>query len=149
MSLADEHGNHTLSVLTLDNISDLPNVGIQGIIYHIQESGGTYIWDNVVQHYVNAYEGHTTEIQTQQRLQRARERAEYWNRQYTTGEQMFETMPVHDNAWQHVVTTYNRPTEYPQIRTEELDVDEMIKNTAPPVKKSKNRLKNIFGGNHV
>lgn len=152
LTLLTDHPEDYMLILILDDTSDLPIVGVQGIVYQFQGTDESYIWDNVEHTYIHLGEWPSIEIRAQQRLKRAQTRVEHWNRQYTAGEQLFETMPVHDNAWQHIVTTYNRPTEYPQIHTEELDVDEMveiIKKTAPPVRKQKNRLKNIFGGNHV
>ena len=149
LTLLTDHSEDYMPVLIVDGIFDLPNVGVQGIVYQFQGTDESYMWDNVEHTYIRLEEWPSIEIRAQQQLERAQTRVEHWNRQYTTGEQLFDIMPVHDNAWQHIVTTYNRPTEYPQIRIEELDVDERIKNTAPPVRKPKNRLKNIFGGNHV
>ena len=129
-------------------IDSLPNLGIQGILYNV--GGQQYLWDNTAHHYVRAQEyAQTITTQVQEQLRRARELVEHWNSQ-----------PSFADHWLFDVRE-GRVSELPPLQHDYMPEPSMshdmskptepddVKTAPPPTQESKNRLKNIFGGNHV
>ena len=134
---------------------DLPYVGVQNVVYHIQSSNRYLMYNG--HSYVEEESWITDENRAHERLENARRLVEQWNQNYSfrndyrLWEQTYSTtyMPNHEILGEPPMQQHNEAEDDWPPTEESPEETPLEKENKKTVQKPQNRLKNIFGGNHV